>query len=324
MFLLSVCKTAKSALAVGFLIFAMFGSVTGSCSGIFAAHTRKANDYFQGGLGRATTTAKRLTGAGFARLGRRYCPNRSTQYCCQQETGPYFYPINSACDVASRSSAESYHSIQIQAKMSAAASIPASIMGDPIYRKDDAVRALLHIMLLIAQEEAAHTGDSARDAGVVTISLTDIAVHLRWHRSRVARAVAALVKADAVRTTAVPGGTRIKCLWYAPTPDQKRTEPKKMAPPAPKRTIEERIGRLTAACKAVCDADPARLPEPLRKEFHAYWTEQNDRGVMRFEKQPFFDHARRMDTWRRNAEVKGFKASAQPDPGAGGKWNPRA
>lgn len=70
-------------------------------------------------------------------------------------------------------------------------------------------------------------------------------------------------------------------------------------------SIEARRERFIRDCKAVVDANPSRLPDALRKEFFAYWTEPNASGKMRFEDQEFFDHGRRMDTWRKRAEKSG-------------------
>lgn len=66
-------------------------------------------------------------------------------------------------------------------------------------------------------------------------------------------------------------------------------------------------------CKAVVAAQPDRLPVDLRAEFLSYWTEQDAKGRMRFQAQKFFDHGRRMDTWRRNAEARPSKF-VKPDP----------
>lgn len=207
--------------------------------------------------------------------------------------------------------------------MSASVVVQCGIMRHAIYRNEGATRLLLHIMLMIAEEEAAYNGQENREIGVLERSVKDIALTLRWHRSKVVRALGALREADAVRTSAVPGGTRIKCLYYSRPPAPEPKAPKKrQAPSAPKATIEERTAAFTAACKAVVDAEPDRLPEALRKEFHAYWTEQSASGRMRFEAQKFFDHARRMDTWRRNAEARGFGPRSSGTASTG-KWNPR-
>lgn len=63
--------------------------------------------------------------------------------------------------------------------------------------------------------------------------------------------------------------------------------------------------QFIAACKAVVDANPDRLPVSLRKGFLDYWTETDAKGKMRFQDQDFFDHGRRMDTWRKRAEKSG-------------------
>jgi len=72
--------------------------------------------------------------------------------------------------------------------------------------------------------------------------------------------------------------------------------------------------QFIAACKAVVDANPERLPESLRKEFFDYWTERDAKGKMRFQAQDFFDHGRRMDTWRKRAEKSGDFAGAEKPP----------
>lgn len=209
--------------------------------------------------------------------------------------------------------------------MNASVAMPCGIMRHAIYRNEHAMRLLLHVMLMIAEEEAAHTGAEPREAGVLVRSMHELGLTLRWHRSKVVRALEALRKADAVKTRAVLGGTEIRCLYYSPMAVAEKREParKKKTAPAPQRILDERAERFAAACRSVIEQDPQRLPEPLRKEFFAYWTEPNDKGVMRFELQPFFDHGRRMDTWRRNAENKGYRPSTAPadQPKV---WNPRS
>jgi hypothetical protein len=204
--------------------------------------------------------------------------------------------------------------------------VPCSIVRHPIYRNGHAVRLLLHLMLVTAEEEAADVSDAARAAGVITRSTHEIATSLRWHRSKVVRTLAALREADAIRTRAVVGGTEVTILYYSGThmTEKPSPKPKKEAkePRPPKAPIDARVAKFVEACAVVLDADPDRLPEVLRKEFHAYWTEPNKGGRMRYEAQPFFDHGRRMDTWRRNAEAKGFKGARPKTPE--GAWNPRA
>lgn len=88
-------------------------------------------------------------------------------------------------------------------------------------------------------------------------------------------------------------------------------------------TIVERRARFVAACRVVCDADKNRLPEKLRAEFLAYWTEPSAGGKMRFEGETYFDHGRRMDTWKANASKRGELTPAESGVSTGG-WNPRA
>lgn len=75
--------------------------------------------------------------------------------------------------------------------------------------------------------------------------------------------------------------------------------------------------KFRADCKAICDADPARLPEGERKAFFDYWTETNEKGKLRFQFEKVFDIGRRMDTWRSNMKAQ---PEAEKPPG---KWNPR-
>lgn len=210
--------------------------------------------------------------------------------------------------------------------MSAVVQLSCGLLRHRVYRDERAMRLLVHLMLLIAEEEAADNAGEQREAGVLVRSMGDLAIGLRWHRSRVVRAIEALKAADAVRTGPAIGGTRFKCLYYArPELQPPAPKPKKRAPAPSREARDQRESRFRAASEAVWVADPARLPSELRAEFVAYWTEANATGVMRFEAQPFFDHARRMDTWRRNAEAKGFKpGAASRDDAAKGRWNPRA
>ena len=209
--------------------------------------------------------------------------------------------------------------------MTSAVSIPIGILHAEIYRDDDAMRLLLHIMLMIAAEEAGLPPGVNRESGVMVRSMTNLSSSIRWDRSFTVRVLDRLRAADAIKTRAVSRGTEIKCLYYSATHEQaKQDSEKKKAPPLPKRTIEERTALFAAACKAVCDADPTRLPEAMRKAFRDYWTEPNPAGRMRFEAQPFFDHARRMDTWRRRSEADGFRARQAQPPPPETKWNPRA
>ena len=84
---------------------------------------------------------------------------------------------------------------------------------------------------------------------------------------------------------------------------------------------EELRADFIAACKAVVDVKPDRMPEELRAEFVAYWTEADAKGRMRFQAQDFFDHGRRMDTWRKRAEAKGGAfALKEPKPSTLKPW----
>lgn len=217
--------------------------------------------------------------------------------------------------------------------MSTSIKISCGILFHAIYQNERAMRLLLHIMLSIAEEEAALGTREDREAGVIVRPVGRLAASLGWSRSKTMRALAALRAADAIKTDNVRGGTRIRCLYYSPayasgpateTPAKKPARTKKA--PKEQESIEVRAERFRKECKTICDADAARLPAPLREGFYAYWTEPNKAGDMRFELQPFFDVARRMDTWRRNDEArpKGFKPN-EPAPHVKPTttWNPR-
>jgi hypothetical protein len=87
--------------------------------------------------------------------------------------------------------------------------------------------------------------------------------------------------------------------------------------------LAARKAAFIAACRAVTEAEPNRLEEAERKPFLAYWTELSKRGIMRFEAEKFFDHARRMDTWQRNANrnrEKFGEPASTPSTGAAKPW----
>jgi uncharacterized protein YdaU (DUF1376 family) len=84
------------------------------------------------------------------------------------------------------------------------------------------------------------------------------------------------------------------------------------------RTLEERREAFKSECKAVIESEPDRLHPDLRKAFFNYWTESDQKGIMRFEAQKHFEIPLRMDTWQRNAKAKG---EIPKEPGV---WNPRA
>lgn len=81
---------------------------------------------------------------------------------------------------------------------------------------------------------------------------------------------------------------------------KKETTPSGVVPRG--ASIADRREAFVAACRAVIEANPERLPKSERKAFTDYWTEPSASGKMRFEAEKFFDHGRRMDNWhRRNA-----------------------
>ena len=86
---------------------------------------------------------------------------------------------------------------------------------------------------------------------------------------------------------------------------------------AKSKSIDDRKSEFITKCAAVVKSDPARLPDKLRSGFFEYWTEPTQDGKgMRFEAEKFFDHSRRMATWKANAEKRGELVKEG--------WNPRA
>ena len=86
---------------------------------------------------------------------------------------------------------------------------------------------------------------------------------------------------------------------------------------AKSKSIEDRKSEFITKCAAVVKSDPTRLPDKLRSGFFEYWTEPTQDGKgMRFEAEKFFDHSRRMATWKANAEKRGELVKEG--------WNPRA
>lgn len=86
---------------------------------------------------------------------------------------------------------------------------------------------------------------------------------------------------------------------------------------AKSKSIDDRKSEFITKCAAVVKSDPARLPDKLRSGFFEYWTEPTQDGKgMRFEAEKYFDHSRRMATWKANAEKRGELVKEG--------WNPRA
>lgn len=209
--------------------------------------------------------------------------------------------------------------------MNAGIIVPRGILAHPIYKDERAMRLLLHLMLLAAEAEVVAPPDSIMRLGAVRISQYDLALSLGWKRGAVKRALDRLRAADALVVTPHIGGSdEIICLYYKPASESgaamKPIKARTPAAPAPKETIEERRAKFLAACDAIYLIDAARLPEHLRSEFTAYWMEPDPKGKMRFEAQPFFDHGRRMDTWRRKA---GTIPNDSAPRDASAPWNPR-
>lgn len=202
------------------------------------------------------------------------------------------------------------------------------LLAQPIYRDERAMRLLIHLMLLALEAESLAPANNTSRLGSVRISQRDIATSLRWSRASVKRAIDRLRLADAIVVT--PHGSKsdeIICLHYKPAMAEtpKPIKEKRASTPEPQRPLEARRDEFIGKCEVVYAATPERLPLHLRGEFVAYWTEPNSKGQMRFEVEPFFEHGRRMDTWRRRAEVP---LSSQRDQKPqtdrnGGTWNPR-
>lgn len=105
-----------------------------------------------------------------------------------------------------------------------------------------------------------------------------------------------------------------------PSPEPEPPKAPQNVPAAPRspsetrKPLTERLEAFQAACKAVTDAEPDRLPKEMRKAFFAYWTETGKSGRMRFEAEKFFSIGRRMDTWRENELRRvGGAAKVRPD-----------
>lgn len=81
--------------------------------------------------------------------------------------------------------------------------------------------------------------------------------------------------------------------------------------------VSARRDAFVQKCKEVIEANPERLAKSERKAFVDYWTETSEKGRMRFEDQKYFDHGRRMDTWRRKEEAN---PQFQPKPSTLKPW----
>lgn len=89
-----------------------------------------------------------------------------------------------------------------------------------------------------------------------------------------------------------------------------------------KKTPEDRKAEFVEKCRLVCEENQDRLPRRLRAEFMAYWTEPSTDGKMRFEGEKYFDHGRRMDTWKKTAASRGELTPKEAPVST--VWNPRA
>jgi biotin operon repressor len=201
------------------------------------------------------------------------------------------------------------------------------------YQDDRCVRMLLHLLLKANHTEAKWKGISISPGDVIT-STVSLADQLGWSRSAVNRTLEKLKACGEVDTKSDNKRTLVSLVKWAKyqgewsksdiKPDSKRTsigqqtgqpadtvkegeefKKEKNTPIGVKaRTIADRKAQFVAACKSVIETDPERLVKSERKAFVDYWTEPTHDGQhMRFEAEKFFDHGRRMDTWRnRNAE----------------------
>lgn len=210
---------------------------------------------------------------------------------------------------------------------------------------DDAActRIMLHLLLSANWEEKRWHGQTIA-AGQLVTSMEGISAKLRLSRSAVRRAFDKLKSTGEIAIQTNNHWTTVTLANWAeyqelpPTNGRQKSRPPTDQRPTtdqpPATTEEEKAlkkGRreeenaaravpvdprsgFIAACKAVVDANPERLPESLRKEFFDYWTEKDAKGKMRFQAQDFFDHGRRMDTWRKRAEKSGDFAGAEKPP----------
>ena len=192
------------------------------------------------------------------------------------------------------------------------------------YDDDACTKLFIHLLMIANWQETKWHGETL-PAGSKIISQVELAARFGWSRQKMGRTLDKLkltgevicepgtkwtrvtlvnwakYQSEDQPTGHVPGTKRARTGHQAGTEEEGkniRREEKSAV-----RSLEERLSDFKAACKAVVEKDPARLPEENRKEFLAYWVETTTDGTkMRFEAEKFFDHARRMDTWMKTAK----------------------
>lgn len=193
------------------------------------------------------------------------------------------------------------------------------------YQDDRCVRLLLHLHLKANYQPGKWKGNDVNPGQLVTSSVA-LAEQLGWSRGAVNRTLDKLWKSGEVDTKSDTKWTLVTLIKWDKfqveglkpdtKPSNKRTsnghktgqqpdtikegEEVKNTPSgvgASAATIDQRRQQFVAACRAVIEAAPDRMPVTERKAFVAYWTEPSPSGKMRFEDQRYFDHGRRMDNW---------------------------
>lgn len=220
------------------------------------------------------------------------------------------------------------------------------------YGDDRCVRLLLHLHLKANYQPGRWKGNDVCPGQLVT-STVALAEQLGWSRSALVRTLDRLKLAQEVDTKSDSKWTLVTLTKWdkfqveGAKPDSKtdtkrtRTgqqtgqqadtieegeerKKEKNTPSGVARgaSIEDRKAAFVEKCKAVVDAQPDRLPKKLRSGFLSYWTEASETGKMRFEDEKYFDHGRRMDTWRNGAIKRGEITTVEA--GEPVRWNPRA
>ena len=193
------------------------------------------------------------------------------------------------------------------------------------YHDDRCVRLFLHLILSARYSPGKWQGITI-EAGQFPTSTIKLAGELGWSRSAVVRTLEKLTKTGEVNTKPDSKWTLVTVVNWAKwqggpqKPDSKPDNNRTHTGHIPDTLKEGKKGRreedtpsgvsadarrdaFLSKCREVINADPGRLPKSERKPFLDYWTEPSANGRMRFEDQKYFDHGRRMDTWRGKAEA---------------------
>ncbi len=203
-----------------------------------------------------------------------------------------------------------------------------SILEWEWYHDDRCARLFVHLILKARFAPGKWQGVTI-EAGQFPTSTVKLATELGWSRSAVVRTLEKLTETGEVNTKSDTKWTLVTLVNWAKwqgvsqksdskpdtnriatghEPDSNRTHYKKGRREEGKNVntpigVSERRAAFIEKCRAVVETDPARLPDAERKAFLDYWTETGANGQMRFEDQKYFDHGRRMDTWRTRAQV---------------------